>query len=197
MSCDTLRRAQRPTIGSCRDRMKRWLFVLAACHAAAPADPTLDLVPPSGWSVEHHVFRDPDRALRVIVAATELDDPRLAVAAAWRAVAPEVLLARAELDEPPPDGGWDREVNVEYALPAAATREVRASYRRYRDHRYVILLDGDRKAVAKRVAQIDTLFGSLCSAGMQVEHLVVPARILVAKELDAFTEGALKELEVT
>lgn len=176
--------------------MKWWFLVLAACHAAAPADPALDLVPPSGWSVDHHVFRDPDRALRVIVAATALDDPQLAVAAAWCNAAPEVLLAHAELDEPPPDGGWDREVNLEYALPAAATREVRASYRRYRDHRYVILIDGDTKALAKRDAQIDTLIGGLHPAGMQEEQLAGPARAPVAKELDAFAERALKELEV-
>ncbi|HET9991187.1 MAG TPA: serine hydrolase domain-containing protein [Kofleriaceae bacterium] len=174
------------------------LLLAAACRVAAPTDPdpALELVPPSGWTVERHVFRDPDHALRVIVAATDQDDPRLAIAEQWAGRAPEVLLATPALDEPPPDGGWDREVNVEYALPAAKAREVRAQYRRFRDRRYVILIDGDSKALAKRDAQIDTLLGSLKPAGMQEEKLAGPARVPEVAQLDAFTTRALTELEV-
>jgi CubicO group peptidase (beta-lactamase class C family) len=181
--------------------MKRWflVLVLAACRAASPStpdDPALDLVPPAGWTVEHHVFRDPERALRVIVAETAIDDPRLAVAAQWMHAAPEVLLARPALDEPPPEGGWDREVNFDYALPAARTRELRAQYRRYRERRYVILIDGTPNALAKRDAQIETLIGALRPAGMQEEALAGPVRPLDAAALDDFATRALNQLEV-
>ncbi|MEP6862939.1 MAG: serine hydrolase domain-containing protein, partial [Deltaproteobacteria bacterium] len=178
--------------------MKWWLFLaLAACRATAvSSDPALDLVPPSGWTAEHHAFHDPERALRVIVTTTAIDDPSLAVAAAWMRAAPETLLTRPELDEPPPDGGWDREVHFEYALPAATKREIRAEYRRYRAQRYVILIDGEPNALAKRDAQIDTLISTLKPAGMGEEKLGGPVRALDIAAIDEFATRALKQLEV-
>jgi CubicO group peptidase (beta-lactamase class C family) len=165
------------------------LLVLCACQVASPSDSALTLAPPNGWTVANHVFRDPDRALRVTIVATDKVDPKLAVAEQWASRGPEHLLVAPSLDEPPPEAGWDREVNFDYAT-------ARAYYKQFRAHRYVILVDGDPKALAKRDAQIDTLIGELHPDGMRDEVLAGPTRTLDRTALDEFADRALHELEV-
>ncbi|MFT3692026.1 MAG: serine hydrolase domain-containing protein [Kofleriaceae bacterium] len=168
-----------------------WILFIVACGSAVP-DPELATAP-AGWTVENHVFRDPEHALRVVIAPTDFVDPKLAVAHEWIAAAPELLVRTPELDEPPPTDGWTREVTLDYAMPAP--RETRAYFKQFGERGYVILVDGDHNAIAKRDAQIEQLIGSLRPAGMHEEVLAkihAPEPVM----LDDFARQALHDLEV-
>jgi CubicO group peptidase (beta-lactamase class C family) len=169
-----------------------------AGETARFSDATL-IVPADWWLAPgpgRVTLEDPDRKLRITIV-TSTGDARAAIAAAWQRVMPGfALVPDGDPDAPPPNGGWDAVMTVEYATPTAAARGVRAVWRRFRDHGYVVLIDGDRDALERRDAQIETIVGSLHPAGMHEDVLVGPPRRLDAASIDGFAQRALGTLDV-
>src|SRR6185503_6181889 len=154
---------------------------------------------PDGWLVGRAekdllTLEDPDRAVRVTIAATT-GDARAAIEAAWRRIEPAFALD-GEADEPPATGGWDAMTTIDYATPAAVAHAARAVWRRHRGQGYAVLIEGERNALDRRDAQIETIVSSLHPPGLRDDDLAGAPRALDAHALDAFAERARATLEV-
>lgn len=185
-------------------------LVMTACIAASflgcgrrSDDPISDvtltrMVAPDGWTVVRQgtraTFTDPERALRVVIAADHRDDAQLAIADAWLLVNPAMLTVKPESDSPPPEGGWDEQTWIEYTLPVG--RSASAQWMRLDRRSYVVLVDGDANAIAKREAQIAALVADISPPGLRPEVLGGPLRAMDRAALDAFVDRALSQLEV-
>jgi len=154
---------------------------------------------PPRWYVEPHAdrvtFTDPDRALHVTIVANAGADAATAIAAAWQLAAPGFALAPGHPDEMPDSGEWDAVTTIEYKPPTSEHRTTIARWRTAGTHRYVVLVDGDRAAIDRRAADIEVLEGSLHVPGMR-EQTLGARHPLDARQLDAFVQRALTELEV-
>ncbi|MFN0250142.1 MAG: serine hydrolase domain-containing protein [Kofleriaceae bacterium] len=200
-------------------------YALIACQATTrePPDPVIvAIVAPDGWSIirgaERAILEDPERALRVVIEASaarttdanarvDADardhvDATSAIAHAWMFTRP-AMLARPrearEIDEPPPSKGWDAQATIEYSSAdgaGPARRSARAHWMRLGAKSYVVLVDGDANAVAKREAQIGTLVDGVKPEGLREEVLVGPTRAIDTPALDAFVDRAMAELDV-
>lgn len=182
------------------------MTVLVAC--ASPTRPVRPAVialgeatvaAPPGWYAEQRAdrvtFTDPDRALRVTVVANAAADAATAIAAAWQLAAPGFALAPGEPDEMPDTGEWDAVTTIEYRPPTSEHRAAIARWRKAGTRCVVVLVDGDRAAVERRAADIEVIEGSLRVPGMR-ELTLGGRRALDARQLDAFVERAMSELEV-
>ncbi len=162
------------------------------------------LVAPKGWSVvasaDAVTLVDPEHAATLTIVERNESDALVAIAAAWERAHPGFSLAPGEADAPPPTGGWDAIVSVDYAPPAAAHRTASALARRWGMRTWVALVEGDTSAVQRRGAQIETALGSLRPSGMKDESFVGeklrPIDEASARRLDAFLGDALARLEV-
>lgn len=175
------------------------VFLAVACRGTAPRDAVIEhLQPPEGWSVVRDETRvtltAPERAVRVVIEASEHADARLAIASAWTSAGPAMLTAPSEIDVPPPEGGWDALATIEYAV--GANRSASARWMRLGERGYVVLVDGDAAAVAKRDAQIAAIAGSVKPPGLREEVLEGATRALDSKALDSFVDRAMRELDV-
>ena len=184
------------------------LFALIGCReTAAPAapDPVLAAIAaPDGWSVARDgarsTFEDPEHALRVVIEARA--DTRSAIARAWMRLAPAMLATPASIDEPPPEGGWDEHVVIEYSVPsvvvkgAMVQRGASAEWLRFGTRGYVVLVEGDANAIAKRAAQIATLVDAVKPPGLAEEVLSGLVRAVDTSQIDAFVDKAMADLDV-
>lgn len=158
------------------------------------------LVAPKGWSVDAAgdvvTLVDPERAVTLFVVERPEHDALAAIPAAWRRVRPGFApTVEGEADAPPPSGGWDATLSVRHAAPAH--RAVAATARRWGGRTWVALVDGDRPAMDRRGAQIETAIGSVRPRGMEPESLVGrPLRRLDGAALDAFLDEARARLAV-
>ncbi len=124
------------------------------------------------------------------------------IARVWMRVAPAMLAAPASIDEPPPEGGWDEHVVIEYSVPPIAVngamvqRGASAEWLRLGTRGYVVLVEGDANAIAKRDAQIAKLVDAVRPPGLAAEVLAGPVRAIDKARLDAFVETALADLDV-
>jgi len=197
------------------------LVVLAACGArggvAAPppaahrlaVDTTITtpsgakLVVARGWWLTERgglvLIEDPDRQLRTWFLESRERDGAAAIAAGWRRVAPGFALSLArEPERPPPAGGWDAVTSTEY--DAGPDRVVQALARRLGRVTFVVLVDGQRAAAARRGAQLAHAIESLHPPDLRAESLAgIAPRPLdrgAAARLDAFIERAMTKLAV-
>lgn len=152
---------------------------------------------PEGWSVvregERAVFADPERTLRVVIEASAWSDAQIAIARAWFATAPAMLALPSSLDEPPPEDGWDAHAVIEYG--AGEGRSASAEWWRLGERGYVVLVDGEANAVARREAQIAQLAGGVKPPDLHEERLGA-VRAIEREAVDAFVDRALAALDV-
>ncbi len=163
------------------------------------------LLAPKGWSLVESTsavtLADPERASTLTIVEQREPDALAAIAAAWQRVPPGFSLApRGEPIAPPPTGGWDAIVRVDYAPPAATHRVVSALARRWGATTWVALVDREASAMAQRGAQLETALGSLRPQGMKEESFAGETARAIddagARGLDAFVGDALARLEV-
>ncbi len=165
---------------------------------SSTAEPALAVIAPEGWSVvragSRVVFADPERALRVVIEGSDRGEATIAIADAWLAAGPAMLAVPSSTDEPPPEGVWDEQVIVEYSVPAG--RSASARWLRHGPRGYVVLVEGDANAIAKREAQIAGIVAAVKPDGVEDERLAGPVRAIDATAIDAFVERAMTELDV-
>ena len=142
------------------------------------------------------LIEDPDRQLRAWFLESAETDGAAAIAGGWRRVAPRARLRLARAPErPPPEGGWDAVTSAAYQ--AGPGRVVEALARRLGRVTYVVLVDGDQAAVARRGAQLERAIASLRPRGLREESLAGAApRPVDAARLDALVGRAMRALEV-
>lgn len=191
---------------ACGHAPARPIPATAAASPALSGDTTLTmpsgttLAASKGWYVatSHDVvtLSDPERAAMIFVVERPETDALAAIAAAWQRVRPGFSLpVEGEPDAPPPHGGWDASLTVEYAAPKH--RVVAATARRWRQMTWVALVDADAHAIERRGAQVETAVESIRPKGMEPESVVNDAvRPLDARALDAFLDDALVRLAV-
>jgi CubicO group peptidase (beta-lactamase class C family) len=142
-------------------------------------------------------LEDPERTLSAWLVETREADGAIAIAQAWERVSPGRRL-QAEVDARPPTDGWDAITTASYEGDEG--RQIEAIARRLGPLTYVVLVDGDRAAMARRGAQIEQWRRSLRPAGLHDEsfaHAIPrPIDALRASALDAFVADALTRLEV-
>jgi CubicO group peptidase (beta-lactamase class C family) len=157
------------------------------------------LAPPARWSVDRRAdrvtFTDPDHALRVTIVAHAGADAAAAIAAAWQLAEPGFALAPGDPEALPDSGDWDAVTAIDYQPPTAEHRTVFARWRRSGEHRFVVLVDGDRAVFDRREADLDVLEASLHVPGMR-EPTLGARRAIDASALDAFIAHARDALEV-
>jgi CubicO group peptidase (beta-lactamase class C family) len=182
--------------------MRLWLAIaLFGCSGTntTRSDSTVaTIATPDGWSAvrtgSRATFTDPENALRVVITASDVVDANSAIAHAWMRAGPAMLAAPSSLDEPPPSRGWDAQATIEYSVREG--RSAWAQWRRLGATSYVVLVDGDANAIAKREAQIATLVEGVKPPGLRDEKLAGPTRVTDGKALDEFVDRALRELDV-
>lgn len=163
------------------------------------------LVGPSGWWVSQApgriTLRDPERKITVTLIERPEPDLLQAITAAWSEDRPgPPPTPRDEPDAPPPEGGWERQLWVDYDAPPTPRQVVQAWARRYGPTSYVALIEGDPATLDTREAQLRAALGSLHPPGMAEESLagarpraLDPAGVAL---LDHFIADAFAALEV-
>lgn len=159
-------------------------------------------VAPKGWWLtngrQRILLEDPDRLVRATLVETDELDGTKAIAAAWKRFAPGLaLVLREEPERPPPEHGWDAVTKAEYEMSSSGGRAASAIARRYGQHQYVVLINGDGAAVDRRAAELYTALGTLKPTGMREESWRGRApRPVDVRALDDFIADALARLAV-
>ncbi|HEU4322627.1 MAG TPA: serine hydrolase domain-containing protein, partial [Roseiflexaceae bacterium] len=157
---------------------------------------------PTNWQTEQRdgfvVLSDPDRLITAYALAVEEGDPEAALAAAWKLVDPATERAPADVQTPPPANGVERVVTATYE--GAPDRVVIGRGKLYQGITYVLLVDADAAAFARRQAQMQIIESGYTIAAIPVVDLrgVRPAPVdeAVTSELAAFTERVRTQFRV-
>lgn len=148
---------------------------------------------PRTWRVErssdHVALVAPDGQARVTIVERP-GSAEATIAAGWQKVHAHglALAPLAPFETVPPEHGWDEIASVEYGAAAPSTRRGRAVWRRFGARGFAILIDGERNALERRDAEIETIIGSLLPDGKREERLDRRPR-----PLEAATQRALDE----
>jgi CubicO group peptidase (beta-lactamase class C family) len=152
---------------------------------------------PGGWHThgagEALWLEDPERDLTIAVLALSAPDADTAISEGWRRIGQHFAQLLESSEDDPHPAPWDA-VSVRYFEPGDDIPRVLAAVARRKGNTwYLVLIDGDSRAVARRQAQVDSIVGELHVAGAREPSWAArPFGLDAARlaRLDAFVEQA-------
>lgn len=160
---------------------------------------------PKGWTItaspEQVTLESPERDLRVTFVERDEKSGADAIAAAWKALRPEVAANVRRIKPWAGHDGWDDELLVEYAEPSVpGVRLAEASARRKGDTWFVSLIDGPLEGWKRSQDRANALVASFRAKGVVDEVFAGrTARKLDAPRLaslEAFVEEARRVAKI-
>jgi CubicO group peptidase (beta-lactamase class C family) len=157
---------------------------------------------PTNWTVEekegYALFNDPDKAINIYVLAVPGEDGAQAIADGWKQVDPNFSFEIEDTQTPPPSGGIEEVVVVDYDTPQ--DRIVQGLAQKYQGNIYLLLVEGATDVVARRASQLGIIASGLKITALEETDLAdatpKPFDDTIKGELEAFITANLEPSKI-
>jgi len=159
---------------------------------------------PARWSLQRNndflLIEDPDKELKLWMVDVEGKDDLDAITLAWNTVAPHFARKIDDSASPPETGGWDSITKISYQVAPEESRVIVALSRAKDGIAYVVLIDGSKRGLQRRGAQLSQIIGSERPPGLEGgSYAGKRAKVLdeqMAATFDGFIEDARRKFRV-